>query len=207
MMDRAHIAGHRWNQVCEGPAQHQHGEPHAVLHGPEGRRRRLRHAPEPLVADQPRRHPLHAAGLQHRRVRCRATPPATRRRRTTTSASSTASTRSTRARSRVEQFLRLNEQIGGYDINGQWQPSRMQADPGRRRDRPRLGPRARTAAGLGEVAVIAGVTSTSPKSTTTSATTSIRNRILEALRRPRQPRASGATRATRPTTPRAASTR
>ena len=31
-----------------------------------------------------------------------------------------------------EQFLKLNEQIGGYDINGQWQPNRMIADPWRR---------------------------------------------------------------------------
>lgn len=30
----------------------------------------------------------------------------------------------------VERFVTLNEQIGGLDINGQWQPKRMQADPG-----------------------------------------------------------------------------
>ena len=30
----------------------------------------------------------------------------------------------------VEQFLKMNELIGGYDINGQWQPGRMIADPG-----------------------------------------------------------------------------
>lgn len=29
-----------------------------------------------------------------------------------------------------EQFVLLNEQIGGYDINGQWQAKRMVADPG-----------------------------------------------------------------------------
>jgi len=30
----------------------------------------------------------------------------------------------------AEKFVTLNEQAGGYDINGQWQPARMQADPG-----------------------------------------------------------------------------
>ncbi|MFT3821446.1 MAG: DUF6351 family protein [Rubrivivax sp.] len=29
----------------------------------------------------------------------------------------------------IEQFLQLNEGIGGYDINGQWQAARMAADP------------------------------------------------------------------------------
>ncbi len=29
----------------------------------------------------------------------------------------------------AEKFVALNEQAGGYDINGQWQPARMQADP------------------------------------------------------------------------------
>lgn len=29
----------------------------------------------------------------------------------------------------AEKFVVLNEQAGGYDINGQWQPARMQADP------------------------------------------------------------------------------
>jgi len=34
------------------------------------------------------------------------------------------------ARISPEKFVYLNEQAGGYDINGQWQPARMQADPG-----------------------------------------------------------------------------
>jgi len=55
-----------------------------------------------------------------------------------------------------EQFVMLNEQIGGYDINGQWQASRMAADPGAAEIAHRSG---RVAHGryLGEVAIIQSI--------------------------------------------------
>jgi len=51
------------------------------------------------------------------------------------------------------QFLKLNEQIGGYDINGQWQPARMVADPDAARITWTSG-RISNGKGLGEVAII-----------------------------------------------------
>ncbi|WP_299451748.1 DUF6351 family protein [uncultured Pigmentiphaga sp.] len=55
-----------------------------------------------------------------------------------------------------EQFVALNEQIGGYDINGRWQPTRMKADPGAAEIAHRSG---RVAHGkyLGEVAIIQSI--------------------------------------------------
>ncbi|MCJ0765233.1 DUF6351 family protein [Variovorax terrae] len=52
-----------------------------------------------------------------------------------------------------EKFVTLNEQIGGYDINGQWQAARMKADPGAVDITHRSG-RVAHARYLGEVAII-----------------------------------------------------
>jgi hypothetical protein len=52
-----------------------------------------------------------------------------------------------------EQFLKLNEGIGGYDINGQWQAARMVADPGAVEITHQSG-RVSTGKGMGEVAII-----------------------------------------------------
>ncbi|MDX3905084.1 MAG: DUF6351 family protein [Pigmentiphaga sp.] len=55
-----------------------------------------------------------------------------------------------------EQFVMLNEQVGGYDINGQWQPARMAADPGAAEIAHQSGrvPHGRP---LGEVAIIQSI--------------------------------------------------
>lgn len=53
----------------------------------------------------------------------------------------------------AEKFVTLNEQIGGYDINGKWQASRMVADPGAVEITHRSG-RVAHARNLGNVAII-----------------------------------------------------
>ena len=76
-----------------------------------------------------------------------------------------------------EQFLRLNEMIGGYDINGQWQPGRMHADPGAAQIAHGSG-RVPHGRGLGEVAVIADVAFNIVEEHYDFRTWVIRNRIL-----------------------------
>lgn len=56
----------------------------------------------------------------------------------------------------VEQFVTMNEQVGGYDINGQWQPARSAADPGAAEITHGSG-RVPHGERLGDVAIIAGV--------------------------------------------------
>ncbi|RZI68862.1 MAG: hypothetical protein EOP79_03055 [Variovorax sp.] len=53
----------------------------------------------------------------------------------------------------AEKFVTLNEQVGGYDINGKWQPSRMVADPGAVEITHRSG-RVAHARNLGNVAIL-----------------------------------------------------
>ena len=55
-----------------------------------------------------------------------------------------------------EQFVTLNEQVGGYDINGQWKPARMAADPGAAEIAHRSG-RVVHGQRLGDVAIIQSI--------------------------------------------------
>ena len=154
VMDRAHIAGHRWNQVCEGPANTNMASRTPFYIDPTVGGAGLRH--RPTAGRSPTaRHPLHPAGLQDRGLR-----PARRHRLRQDAAGQCRHPvrlrRAERGQITVEQFVQLNEQIGGYDINGQWQPSAHGADPGAAEIAHASG-RVPHGRGLGEVAIIAGV--------------------------------------------------
>jgi hypothetical protein len=154
-MDRAHIAGHRWNQVCEGPAQINmasrtpfYMDPEVggggcgtdpnrwSLSNPTGIRCTLQDFNiavfGPRDATGYARTPHDNVGIQYGLVALN------------------------EGKITVEQFLKLNELIGGYDINGRWQAGRMHADPGAAEITHGSGrvPHGRR---LGEVAIIADV--------------------------------------------------
>ncbi|MCW2880198.1 MAG: hypothetical protein JWQ95_4298, partial [Sphaerisporangium sp.] len=154
-MDRAHIDGHRWNQVCEGPAEiNMAGRTAAYLDPTVGgagcgtianrwsptnlRGIRCTLQDYNIAVFGPRdksgyaKSPLDNVGIQYGLE-------ALNKRQIT-----------------VEQFLQLNKSIGGYDINGQWQPQRMEADPGAAEIAHRSG-RVTYGRGLGEVAILADV--------------------------------------------------
>jgi hypothetical protein len=140
VMDRAHIAGHVWNQVCEGPANTNmasrtpfYMDPTVGGAGcgthpdrwsptnPGGIRCTLQDYNiavfGPRDATGYAKTPHDNIGIQYGLNALDA------------------------GLITVEQFLKLNELIGGYDINGQWQPIRA-------RPRSRMGPDAsRTATG------------------------------------------------------------
>jgi hypothetical protein len=78
----------------------------------------------------------------------------------------------------LEQFLKLNELIGGYDINGQWQPNRMIADPGAAEIAHASG-RVVHGRGLGQVAVIADVNFDITEEHYDFRNYSTRNRVLQ----------------------------
>lgn len=152
VMQRGQVAGHRWNQVCEGPANINMasrtpfyidpsigcGNPadQWSLANPNGKRCTLQDFNisvfGPRDASGFARTPLDNIGIQYgfHAVNTGAIT--------------------------VEQFVTMNEQVGGYDINGQWQPARMQADPGAAEIAHGSGrvPHGRY---LGDVAIIAGV--------------------------------------------------
>jgi hypothetical protein len=79
----------------------------------------------------------------------------------------------------VEQFVKMNEMVGGYDINGQWQASRMAADAGAAEITHGSG-RVPHGRGLGEVAIIADVDFNIVEEHYDFRTWVIRNRILSA---------------------------
>jgi hypothetical protein len=150
-MDRAHIAGHVWNQVCEGPANTNMASrtPFYInaavgcndanqwsLANPTGIRCTLQDYNiavfGPRDATGYARTPHDNIGIQYGFNALQA------------------------GQITVEQFLKLNELIGGYDINGSWVPDRMTADPGAAEITHSSG-RVPHGRGLGEVAVIQDV--------------------------------------------------
>jgi hypothetical protein len=155
IMDRAHIAGHRWNQVCEGPANVNMAS-------------RTPFYMDPTVGGagcgtHPNRwSPSNLTGirctLQDFNIAVFGPRDATGYARTPQDniGIQYGFNALNEGRIGVEKFLALNEQIGGYDINGQWQPHRMQADPGAAEITHGSG-RVPHGRGLGEVAIIAGV--------------------------------------------------
>jgi hypothetical protein len=129
VMDRAHIAGHRWNQVCEGPAQINMAS-------------RTPFYMDPTVGGAgcgtgPNRWSLSNLGgirctLQDFNIAIFGARDATGYAKTPHDnlGIQYGYVALNDGRISVEQFIKLNAMIGGYDINGQWQPNRMQADPG-----------------------------------------------------------------------------
>ncbi|MBC5781328.1 hypothetical protein H8N03_00130 [Ramlibacter sp. USB13] len=129
LVERAQIAGHRWNQVCEGPANTNMASRTPFYMDPtvggggcgtdpnrwslanlSGIRCTLQDFNiavfGPRDASGYAKTPHDNLGIQYGLAALNA------------------------GRITVEQFLRLNELVGGYDINGQWQAGRMVADPG-----------------------------------------------------------------------------
>lgn len=178
VMDRAHIAGHRYDQVCEGPANTNMASRTAFYIDPTVGGQGCGTHPNrwspanlggirctlqdfniavfgPRDATGYAKSPLDNIGIQYGLVALnegKITP---------------------------EQFVALNEQVGGYDINGQWQPARMRADPGAAELTHTSG-RVPHGKGLGEVAVIAGVAFNIIEEHYDFRTYVIRNRILAA---------------------------
>lgn len=178
VMDRAHIAGHRYDQVCEGPANTNMASRTAFYIDPTvggqgcgthpnrwslanltGIRCTLQDFNIAIFGARDAtgyaKSPLDNVGIQYGLVALnegKITP---------------------------EQFVALNEQVGGYDINGQWQPARMRADPGAAELTHSSG-RVPHGNGLGEVAVIAGVSFNIVEEHYDFRNYVIRNRILAA---------------------------
>ena len=177
-MDRAHISGHRWNQVCEGPAQINMAS-------------RTPFYMDPTVGgagcgtDPNRWSPANLGG-----IRCTLQDfniavfgPRDASGYAKTPHDNIGIQYGLRALNAgqigVEQFLKLNEQVGGYDINGQWQPNRMRADPDAAEIAHRSG-RVTHGHGLGEVAIIASVVFDITEEHYDFRQWVTRNRILEA---------------------------
>ncbi|MET0335380.1 MAG: DUF6351 family protein, partial [Rhizobacter sp.] len=154
-MERGNIAGHRWNQVCEGPASVNMASRTAFYIDPT--------VGGAGCGTHPNRWSLANLGgirctLQDFNIAVFGPRDATGYAKTPLdnigiqygfNAVNT-------GQITVEQFVTLNEQIGGYDINGQWQPGRMRADTGAAEIAHGSG-RIPHGKGLGEVAIIAGV--------------------------------------------------
>lgn len=176
-MNRANIAGHRWNQVCEGPANVNMASRTAFyidptvggggcgthpnrwsLANPTGLRCTLQDFNIAVFgtrgASGYAKTPLDNVGIQYGLLALN------------------------RGEIDAEQFVALNERIGGYDINGQWQASRMRADEGAAEISHASG-RVAHGKGLGEVAIIAGVNWQILEEHYDFRNYVIRNRILE----------------------------
>ncbi|NUZ04711.1 DUF6351 family protein [Piscinibacter koreensis] len=176
-MQRANIAGHRWNQVCEGPAQINMASRTPFYMDPQ--------VGGADCGTHPNRWSLSNLGgirctLQDFNIAIFGARDATGYAKTPHDnvgiqyglvAVNT-------GQITPEQFVRLNEQIGGYDINGQWQSRRMVADPGAPEIAHGSG-RVAHGKGLGEVAIIAGVNYNITEEHYDFRNYVIRNRILE----------------------------
>jgi hypothetical protein len=175
-MDRAHIAGHRWNQVCEGPAQINMAS-------------RTPFYIDPMVGgagcgtDPNRWSPANPGGirctLQDFNIAVFGPRDATGYAKTPHDnvGIQYGFNALDEGKIGVEQFLKLNEMIGGYDINGQWQPGRMHADPGAAEIAHGSG-RVSHGKGLGEVAIIQDVNFDITEEHYDFRAWTIRNRIL-----------------------------
>ena len=158
--EKAAINGHRWNQVCEGPAQINMASRTPFYLDPEvggagcgtspdrwsetnltGFRCTLqdfniaifgRRAPDATDPIGYAKTPHHNIGIQY------------------------GFNALDQGKISVEKFVALNEQIGGYNINGRYQLQRMQADPGAAEIAHASG-RVPHGRGLGQVAVIADI--------------------------------------------------
>ncbi len=129
MAERAAISGHRWNQVCEGPANTNMAS-------------RQPYYMDPSVGDQGCGGQTSTWSLTNLTgIRCTLQDfnIAIFGPRDATGYAKTPQDNIgiqygfnalNAAQLTPEKFVTLNEQIGGYDINGQWQAARMQADPG-----------------------------------------------------------------------------
>jgi hypothetical protein len=177
-MDRAHIAGHVWNQVCEGPANTNMAS-------------RTPFYMDPTVGGQGcGTHPDRWSLTNLDGIRCTLQDfniavfgPRDATGYAKTPQDNVGIQYGFRAlnagRITVEQFVKMNEMIGGYDINGQWQAARMQADPGAVEIAHGSG-RVAHGKGIGEVAVIADVVFNVNEEHYDFRNYSIRNRVLEA---------------------------
>jgi hypothetical protein len=177
-MDRAHIAGHVWNQVCEGPANTNMAS-------------RTPFYMDPTVGGQGcGTHPDRWSSTNLDGIRCTLQDfniavfgPRDATGYAKTPHDNIGIQYGLRALNAgqitVEQFLRMNELIGGYDINGQWQSVRMQADPGAVEIAHGSG-RVAHGKGIGEVAVIADISFNVSEEHYDFRNFSIRNRVLEA---------------------------
>jgi len=176
-MDRAHIAGHVWNQVCEGPANTNMASRTPFYMDPEVGGAGCGTHPD-------RWSPANPDGirctLQDYNIAVFGPRDATGYARTPhDNIGIQYGLRALNAgQITAEQYLRMNELIGGYDINGQWQPRRMQADQGAVEITHASGrvPHGRR---LGEVPVIADVTFNVIEEHYDFRNFVIRNRILE----------------------------
>ncbi len=176
MMDRANIAGHRYHEVCEGPANVNMASRTAFYMDPEVGGQGCGTHPNRWSAANPTgirctlqdfniaifgprdqtgyaKSPHDNVGIQYGLRALQA------------------------GQITVEQFLKLNEAIGGYDINGRWQAGRMQADAGAAELTHASG-RVPHGKGLGEVAIIADVMFNIVEEHYDFRTWVIRNRIL-----------------------------
>lgn len=172
-MQRALVAGHRWNQVCEGPANTNMAsrvpfyiDPAVGCEDPDDQWSRSNPTGSrctlqdfniavfgPRDATGYAKSPLDNVGIQYG----------------FNALNSGAIS--------AEQFVAMNEQVGGYDIDGQWQPSRMQADPGAAEIAHGSG-RIPYGQNLGNVAIIADVEFNITEEHYDFRTWVIRNRIL-----------------------------
>lgn len=177
VMDRAHIAGHRWNQVCEGPAQINMAGRTPFYMDPQ------------VSGSDCGTHPNRWSPANLGGIRCTLQDYniAVFGARDATGYAKTPHDNVgiqygfnavNAGQITPEQFVTLNEQIGGYDINGQWQPRRMVADPGAAEITHGSG-RVPHGRGLGEVAIIAGVNYQITEEHYDFRNYVIRNRILE----------------------------
>src|SRR4030095_3665120 len=177
IMDRANIAHHRWNQVCEGPAQ-------TNMAG------RTPFYMDPQVGGagcdtQPNRwSPANPGGirctLQDYNIAVFGPRDATGYAKTPHDnlGIQYGFNALNAGQITLEQFLQLNELIGGYDINGQFQPARMIADPGAAEIAHASG-RVVHGRGLGHVAVIADVNFNITEEHYDFRNYSTRNRVLQ----------------------------
>jgi hypothetical protein len=124
-MQKAAFSGHRWNQVCEGPAQINMAgrtafyiDPAVGCNNP---------ADQWSVANPTGKR----CTLQDFNVAILGTRDATGYARTPQDNIGIQYGYNALNEGRItpEQFVTVNEMAGGYDINGQWKPGRMQADP------------------------------------------------------------------------------
>lgn len=150
--DRTAVSGHRWNQVCEGPANTNMASRQPYYMDPEvggagcggqastwslsnlkGIRCTLQDFNIAIFGARDAtgyaRTPQDNLGIQYGLVALN------------------------QGKLAVEKFVALNEGVGGYDINGKWQAARMVADPGAVEITNRSG-RITHARHLGEVAIL-----------------------------------------------------
>lgn len=155
IMEKAHITGHVYNQVCEGPANTNMAERTPYYMDPE------------VGGAGCDTHPNRWSAGNPTGIRCTLQDfniavfgPRDQTGYARTPHDNTGILYGLNAvnsgRITAERFVQMNEQVGGYDINGRWQAARMAADPGAAEIAHRSG---RVAHGryLGDVAIIQSI--------------------------------------------------